>query len=45
MLLTVGLAVRSCQRFLEVGGAILFQTGTYKSDQNLVKQSTELGRL
>ena len=34
-LLTETLAVCSCQRFLEVGGAIAFQTSTYEFDENL----------
>ena len=36
VLLTGTLTVCSCQRFQEVGGAILFQTGTYTFDENLV---------
>ena len=34
-LLTDSLAVCSCQIFLEVGGAIAFQTSTYELDKNL----------
>ena len=42
VLLTIGLAVCSCRRFLEVGGAILFQTGACRLNENLVQHSTEL---
>ena len=39
-LLTETLAVCSCQRFLEVGGAIAFQTSTYEFDENLAQRNS-----
>ena len=44
-LLTIGLAMCSCRRFLEVGGAILFQTGACRFNENLVQNNAELGCL